>query len=152
MTDSVTVRIDAPVDEVWALITDISRIGEFSPETFEAEWLRGATGPELGARFRGHVKRNKKGPTYWAVCEVTELEEQQRFGFAVLMGDKHVNNWRYRLSAEGDATVVTESFWLSPTLTNRIYWTALGRWRNETNRRGMQQTLERMKAVLESTG
>jgi hypothetical protein len=37
---------------------------KFSPEVMEAEWLDGATGPSLGARFRGHVRRNEIGPVY----------------------------------------------------------------------------------------
>jgi len=56
--DSVTIHIQAPAEQIWALVSDVTRIGSFSPETFEAEWLDGATGPRVGARFRGHVKRN----------------------------------------------------------------------------------------------
>ena len=60
-----TVRIAAPTGLVWDLVSDVTRIGEFSPETFEAQWLDGATGPRAGARFRGHVRRNGRGPVYW---------------------------------------------------------------------------------------
>ncbi len=149
MEDSVVVRIDAPVEAVWELVSDVTRIGEFSPETLDAEWLDGADGPEVGARFRGHVKRNGKGPMYWSTCEVTDCVPNKSFGFAVLMGGKPANNWRYELEAVGDSTDVTESFRLQPTMANRIYWAALGRLRGETNRQGMRATLERMKAVLE---
>ena len=58
--------MDAPPAEVWDLVSDVTRIGEFSPETFEAKWTRGSTGPEVGAYFAGHVKRNGVGPTYWS--------------------------------------------------------------------------------------
>jgi len=34
----------------------------------EAEWVDDATGPELGAHFRGPVKRNGVGPVYWTSC------------------------------------------------------------------------------------
>ena len=74
MHDSVTVHIDATPDEVWALVSDVTKIGRYSPETFEAEWLGGATGPAVGARFRGHVKRNGKGPVYWSPCTVVASE------------------------------------------------------------------------------
>lgn len=33
-------------------MSDITLVGEFSPETFEAEWLGGALGPEVGAMCR----------------------------------------------------------------------------------------------------
>ncbi|HLH29443.1 MAG TPA: SRPBCC family protein, partial [Acidimicrobiales bacterium] len=62
MKGSITVHMDAPVEKVWELVSDVTRIGEFSPETFEAEWLDGATGPAVGVRFRGHVRRNGRGP------------------------------------------------------------------------------------------
>ena len=62
---SVTVSMAAAPEEVWDLVSDVTRIGEFSPETFEAEWVDGADGPALGAHFRGHVKRNGVGPVYW---------------------------------------------------------------------------------------
>ena len=56
--DEVTVHMNATPEEVWALVSDVTQIGRYSPETFEGEWLDGATGPAVGARFRGHVKRN----------------------------------------------------------------------------------------------
>lgn len=149
MEDSVTVRIDASPDQVWALVSDVTRIGEFSPETFEAEWLGDDDRPVIGARFRGHVKRNRKGPTYWSLCEVTECEPNRSFGFAVLVGDRPINHWRYELAPVDGGTEVTESFRLESTLPNRIYWSLLGRWRGETNRNGMRETLEGMKDVLE---
>mgnify|MGYP003446330504 CR=1 FL=1 len=39
MQDSVTVHMEASPEKVWALVSDVTRIGEFSPETLEAEWL-----------------------------------------------------------------------------------------------------------------
>jgi polyketide cyclase/dehydrase/lipid transport protein len=62
MQGSATVSMSAPADKVWNLIADVRNTGKFSPEVFEAEWLNGATGPALGARFRGHVRRNEIGP------------------------------------------------------------------------------------------
>lgn len=66
MQDAVTVWMDATPEQVWDLVSDVTKVGRYSPETFDAEWLDGATGPAVGVRFRGHVKRNQKGPTYWA--------------------------------------------------------------------------------------
>ena len=45
MHDSVTLHMNASPDQVWALVSDVTRIGAYSPETFEAEWLEGASGP-----------------------------------------------------------------------------------------------------------
>jgi uncharacterized protein YndB with AHSA1/START domain len=145
----VSLSIAAPPSEVWALVSDVTRIGEFSPETFEARWTRGSTGPEVGATFKGHVKRNGVGPTYWSACTVTACEPERLFEFSVGTKEITINNWGYRLEPEGDGTLVTEYFHLEPGLGTRIYWTLLGWARGKTNERGMRTTLERMRAVLE---
>jgi uncharacterized protein YndB with AHSA1/START domain len=150
MRDSVTVHMAAPAQRIWELVSDVTRIGRYSPETFEAEWLDGATGPAAGARFRGHVKRNGKGPTYWTTCTVIASEPGREFGFGVGSSDKPLNVWRYRLEPSGDGTDVTESFELSRTWWLRLYWTLLGWSRGRTIRHGMQTTLERIKAEVEA--
>ena len=105
--DEVSVWMDAPPAEVWDLVSDVTRIGEFSPETFEARWTRGSTGPEVGAWFKGHVKRNGVGPTYWSLCRVTRCEVEEVFEFAVGTEDMNVNNWGYRLEPKDGGTLVT---------------------------------------------
>ncbi len=149
---SVTVHMAAPPERIWDLVSDVTRIGRYSPETFEAEWLEGATGPAVGARFRGHVKRNGRGPTYWAPCTVTACEPGRVFAFGVGRPGRALNTWTYRLEPSGDGTDVTESFQLADHPGIRAYWRLLGRWRGETNRRGMQTTLERIKAEVERPG
>ena len=52
MSGDVSLHIEAAPEEVWALVSDVTRIGEFSPETFEARWTRGSTGPVEGATSR----------------------------------------------------------------------------------------------------
>ncbi len=153
MQDSVTVHMSASPERIWALVSDVTRIGEFSPETFEAEWLDGASGPAEGARFRGHVKRNGRGPTYWTKCVVSACEPEREFAFGVLGGgEKVINKWGYRLQAVDGGTDVTEFFELQPMLALRLYWTVMGRWRGKTNRDGMRTTLESIKKVVEAEG
>lgn len=150
MHDSVTVHMNATPEAIWAVVSDITRTGEFSPETFEAEWLDGATGPAVGARFRGHVNRNNKGVKYWTVCQVSSCEPGRSFAFEVLTGGKALNTWTYAMVPAGGGTDVTESFRLTPTLPIRIYWALLGWARGKTNREGMRTTLNRLKAVVEA--
>lgn len=153
MEGSATVHMAAPADKIWELIADIRNTGRFSPETFEAEWLGDATGPELGARFRGHVRRNEIGPVYWTTCEVTACERGREFGFAVLIGDRPVNNWHYRLTPtgpDGGGTDVTESFRLTPSPLNSVYMVFGGFLRKRRNIRDMTKTLHRIKDVVEA--
>ena len=150
MEGSATVHMTAPANKIWQLIADIRNTGRFSPETFEAEWLGGATGPELGARFRGHVRRNEIGPVYWTNCEVTACEPGREFGFAVYVGDRAVNNWHYQLTPAGDGTDVTESFRLTPSPLNNVYMVFGGFLRRRRNIRDMTKTLQRIKDVVEA--
>ena len=52
-----TRRINAPAEAVYDLVTDVTRMGEWSPENEGGEWLDAARGPVVGARFRGRNKR-----------------------------------------------------------------------------------------------
>jgi uncharacterized protein YndB with AHSA1/START domain len=149
MHGSVTVHMDAAPERIWELVSDVTRIGRYSPETFEAVWLDGAEGPAVGARFRGHVKRNGWGPTYWTTCTVTECEPGRVFAFGVGSAKRPLNVWSYRLEPAGAGTDVTESFQLAPTVPLRVYWALLGWARGRTNREGMRTTLERIKTEVE---
>jgi len=55
MRDKPTVEIEtyiaAPPIWVWELVTDLQQMGYWSPEYQGGEWLDGATGPVVGARF-----------------------------------------------------------------------------------------------------
>ncbi len=150
MDGSVTVSMTAPADKIWDLIADVRNTGKFSPEVMEAEWLDGATGPALGAKFRGHVKRNEIGPVYWTTCKVTSCEPGREFGFAVMMGDKAVNNWHYKLTPTESGTDVTESFRLDDSLAMKLFSLFGGQLRQRRNVRDMRKTLERIKDVVEA--
>ena len=153
MRGSVTVHMASSADRVWDLVSDITRVGEFSPETFEAEWLGGASGPEVGAHFRGHVRRNGRGPVYWTVCTVVACDPGREFAFAVAgPGGMTVNTWRYQLEPSAAGTDVTESFELADTPVMRLSRMVAGFARRRTNLDGKRVTLKRINAVTESAG
>ncbi len=104
----------------------------------------------MGARFRGHVRRNEIGPVYWTTCRVTECEPDREFGFDVLAGDRALNHWHYRLAPSGDGTDVTESFRLADAPALRVYAATVGQLRRRRNLRDMRKTLERIKDVVEA--
>lgn len=151
MHEEATITMNAGIDEVWGLVSDVTRIGEFSPETFEAEWLGDATGPSVGARFRGHVRRNEIGPTYWTPCTVLVCEPQREFTFGVGAADNPLTRWGYRLEPLADGSIeVTETFDFTAAMWARPYWILLGALRGRRVRNDMRRTLERMKAVVEA--
>jgi len=152
MRGSVTVHMAASPGRVWDLVSDVTRVGEFSPETFEAEWLDGASGPAPGALFRGHVRRNGRGPVYWTVCTVVACDRGRVFAFTVAArpGGRTLNTWRYQLEPAEGGTAVTESFELPRILPIRLYWMVAGSRRGAANQAGMRLTLERIKSVVEA--
>lgn len=142
--------MDAPPQKVWDLVSDITQVGRFSPETFEAEWLDGATGPAPGARFRGHVRRNEKGPVYWTTCTVVDCEPGRSFSFGVGQPGKYLNTWSYVMEPNGAGTDVTESFRLTENLPMKVYWTLFGWARGRRNTNDMRRTLNRIKEAVEA--
>jgi len=154
MRDSVTVHMNAPAEKIWEFVSDIRNTSQYAEETFEAEWLGGASGPELGGRFRGHVRRNGRPPAYWTTCEITHCEPGREFGFVVLgPGNRRINNWHYAFAPSGEGsgvgTDVTESFRLEENLFTKAFWAVAGKLRGRTNRRNMQKTLENIKTIVE---
>jgi hypothetical protein len=68
-----TIQIDAAAAEVvYDVVADVTSMGERSPECYRCAWLDGATGAEVGARFRGY---NRRGLLRWTTtCTVTTAE------------------------------------------------------------------------------
>jgi hypothetical protein len=81
---------------------------------------------------------------------VTACEPGREFGFAVLLGDRVVNNWHYRMAPAGTGTDVTESFRLTPSPFNNVYMVLGGFLRKRRNIRDMTKTLHRIKDVVEA--
>ena len=50
-----SVALVADAVRVWSLVSDVTRMGAWSPELEAAAWLDGATGPAVGARFKGRT-------------------------------------------------------------------------------------------------
>ncbi|MFC5064981.1 SRPBCC family protein [Actinomycetospora atypica] len=149
MQDAVTEHVAAAPEVVWELVADVTQTHRYSEETFEAEWLDGATGPAVGVRFRGHVKRNGRGPTYWSTCRITACEPGREFGFEVLGAGQVLNTWHYAFRPSDRGTDVTESFRMPSSVGTRVYWALFGWARGRTNRVNMRTTLRRIKAVVE---
>jgi hypothetical protein len=140
--------IAAPADVVYDLISDITRMPEFSPENIRGEWLGAATGPAVGARFKG---TNRLGSTTWSTKPtVTAADRGRRFAFKVPGASGAL--WTYDLIADGDTTTVTESMTQAKPSSFAIRW--FQRRAGVTDRAAsleaaMATTLERVAAVAE---
>jgi hypothetical protein len=112
-TVEVDVVIDAPIERVWSLVTDINSPARFSSELIEAQWLDGANEPALGARFVGHSRHPHAGE-WQTTCFVTRYEPMRSFGWAV--GDPKYPSaiWRFDLQAEGDQVRLRQAAQIGP--------------------------------------
>lgn len=148
---SVTREIGASADQVWAMVADVTRMGEWSPETESAEWLKGATGPQPGAKFRG---TNRNGSKTWkTVATVVVAEPGRAFSFRVGAMGLKIAEWRYELEPTDTGCRVTET-WIDQrgSLVKAMGKPLSGVEDRAThNRTGMEQTLDRLKAAAEST-
>ena len=129
----------------------MTRVSEWSPECYRCEWLDGASGPAVGARFRGY---NRRGWLRWkTTCRVTHLEADRVFAFEVVQPVFGVQTrWRYEMEPADGATLVRESFevlWLFPGFTRFAF--GGGSARQSELEENVRQTLNRIKAIAESS-
>jgi uncharacterized protein YndB with AHSA1/START domain len=146
-----SLRIEAPPEKVYEVVSDVTRMGEWSPETTSAEWMDGATGPAVGARFRG---RNRSKLARWSTTpRVTAAEPGREFAFVTTWLGKDNTLWTYRFEPDGGGTRVIESFEMLVDV--QWYFRAAERWfmgvkdRKADLEAGMATTLERLKAAVE---
>lgn len=97
--------IDAPVDVVWSLLSDLRSMGERSPETVRM-FIDDA--PEVGSRG---VNVNRKGAIVWpTTTRITRWKPPTHDGSAALafhVGPTNVE-WSYELTPEDGRTHVVE--------------------------------------------
>ena len=148
MRIEVTEQVTATPEAVWDLVADISRMGEWSPETTKAVWIDGAVGATVGARFKG---TNRRGVARWSTrCQVIDAIPGEVFTFRVGKGP---TTWSYRMAAVGDGCRVTETAQIPDDLgrAERLLFRVMGvKDRAGDLRRGMQDTLARLKVVAEA--
>lgn len=142
-----TIEIAAPPEEVYAVLSDLRRMGEFSPECRSVEWIGGATGPVPGARFVGH---NRGGPVKWSRHgTVISADVGHEFSFVTEEGGREGTLWTYHLVPAGAGTSVTESYevrWIP-------WWMHIVdaiTFRRRQLTRNMATTLDRLKTHIES--
>ena len=100
--------VAAPPERVWELVSDLPGMGRFSPENAGGRWAGGATGPAVGARFRGS---NRAGRRRWSTSStVTRCEPGRAFSFVVTAGGLGVAQWSYDLEPVEGGTRVTETW------------------------------------------
>ena len=141
--------IAATPEAVYAAISDVTRMGEWSEECRACEWHEGFDGPVVGATFDGH---NRNGEHTWtSQGKVIEAEPGRSFAFECSMMDFHYSTWGYRIEPHDGGSRVTEwSEDLRPDSVLEFSKEMSGvDDRAARNRETMSSTLERLAETLE---
>ena len=147
---STAVVVDAGIDDVWDVVRDPTRVGEWSHECVGGEWVGDATEARPGARFRG---RNEQGHIRWGrLCEVVSAEPHELVWRTVptrLSPDSTV--WSLRLTREGDGTRIEQAFRVVRlTKLEVVYATILPAHRDRTE--ALTQDLHRIGTIAARSG
>ncbi len=151
MTDTIEISRDiaATPEAVYAAISDVTRMGEWSTECVSCAWQEGSDAPTLGAGFEG-VNRN--GDKEWTTqATIIEADPGKAFAFECSMMDFHFSTWGYRIEPTDAGCRVTEwSQDLRPESAMEFSKEMSGiDDRGERNRQTMSATLEALAAALE---
>ncbi|MFC6065509.1 SRPBCC family protein [Streptomyces ochraceiscleroticus] len=115
--DGPTVEVDAWVgaapERVWELVSDVELMPELSAELRSAQWLDGAPGPALGARFVGHSAHEALGE-WQTTSYVVECDPPRAFAWAVGDPEHPTATWRFTLTLEDGGTRLRQWVRLGP--------------------------------------
>ena len=146
---TVEAHVEASTDVMYDLVADVTRMGDWSPETTSCRWVGTWEGPQVGARFRGS---NRKGWRRWTTtCTVASADPGRLFAFDVAYGPIPIARWTYEFVAEGSGCRVKET-WVDhrPAWMLRAEPFVMGITdRPQHNRDQMQRTLENLRRHAE---
>ncbi len=115
LTYSESVVIDRPADSLYDMVSDITRMGEWSP-VCKACWWDPGEGPRVGAWFTG---RNETPERTWETrSQVVAAEPGHEFAWTV--GESWIR-WGYTFAPAAQGTKVTESWEFLPAGIARFH-------------------------------
>jgi uncharacterized protein YndB with AHSA1/START domain len=145
----VSIDIATSPGRVYALITAVDRVPEFSPECRRIVWLGDAKRPEVGARFRG--TNRWRGFVWRRDVVITKVDRDREFRFETIPGRGIFNDttrWRYLLEPIAGGTRVTERYdFVAPSW---LRWMDAAIGRPRALARGMTRTLSQLKESAEA--
>jgi hypothetical protein len=140
LTESIAVQSTA--DTLYRLVSDLPRMGEWSPECTRVTWT------STGSRFIGH---NRAGFVRWFTFgKVVTAEPGRRFTFDITFGPIPISRWDYSFEVTAGGCTVTES-WTDhrPTTLKTLFRPVFGN-RTPRNAEGIHTTLTRLKSAAEA--
>jgi len=142
-------HIAATPADLYAMVSDLPRMGEWSPENTGGRWSRGGK-PMVGATFRG---TNRAGWRWWrTVVTVTEADPGKRFAFNVHWAAVPISTWEYTFAPGADGGCEVTEAWTDrrPGWMRAVSNPVMGiSDRADHNRAGMEKTLQALKNSAE---
>ncbi len=146
-TLSASVELRASAEEVYAVISNVTRIPEWSPETSRAQWL----GPDS---FRAW---NRRRLGRWRTdANVVDAVPGQRFSFVVQVMGGDWTQWTYLIEPGSTAgtTRLTEMFEMCVALPSSVALferLALFVWDRRTDlQRNLEISVDRIRSIVEA--
>ncbi|MCW7940646.1 hypothetical protein AAW14_00950 [Streptomyces hygroscopicus] len=153
LTESVVIRV--PPDTAYAAVSDVARMGEWSPECRGA-WVPRRRGPLMaGMWFLG---RNRARLLPWVtLCRVVVADPGHCFAFRVSFLAIPLSRWTYSFAPLPDGCQVTELWEDRRGLLGRVFTTVAALTtgvvrRSARNQVTMRATLEALRDTLEPGG
>ncbi len=144
-----SIEIAASPEALYALLSDVTRTGEWSPSCVSCTWHD--DGPREGARFTG---RNEDHGRVWETVSTVVTADPGR-EFAWVVGDSFVH-WSYTFTPVDGGTRLTESWKFRPegvSMFHEKYGEDAERQiasRTVSAHRGIPVTLRAIKRIAES--
>ncbi|MET9558340.1 SRPBCC family protein [Streptomyces sp. NPDC006645] len=139
----------ADSQDVYQLIADVTRMGEWSPEATGAQWLSGEPGA-VASTFRGN---NRRPWVKWStVCTVTIADPGKRFAFDVRAAGKPVSTWEFEIIPNAAGCEVVERWFDRRSAFYKmtsVITVGVTR-RSVRNRQTMERTLEALASAVRS--
>ncbi len=102
-----SISIEAPPDVVYAMVSDVTRMGQWSP-VCKACWWDDAADRGVGAWFTG--RNEVPGRTWETRCQVVAAEPGREFAWVVGGSEEPRVRWGYTFEPACEGTRVTESW------------------------------------------
>jgi hypothetical protein len=152
-SDNASRYIEAAPEALYALVSDVTRTPEYSPEVVKCTWQNGATGPAVGARFKA-INHAGRVPDWPNKPIVTIADPGRTFAFERSEVGGGTIEWRYVFEPQGTGTLVTESYTVLKDVT-MLGWFIIDTLAGLKDRRrdlqaGMTTSLERIAAIVEN--
>lgn len=103
--------VRAPIEIIWALITDINLPARFSTEFQGAQWIE--EGPAVGATFAGRNHHAAIGG-WQTTCTVTRYVVHEVFEWCVGEPENPSSKWRFTMVPTAEGVTLTQWMQVGP--------------------------------------